>query len=422
MGPLAPPGEAMHILFVHQNYPAQFGHLARYLNQYHGYDCTFVNQRIAGKDGRDGAIRIVQYKANEKSHQSSRVFEDTVWHTHGVYDALVAMPDLPRPDLIVGHSGFGSTLLLRELYDCPIINYFEYFYKPHGSDIDFRPDFPCRYETVLQSPFRNAMILLDLNNCDRGYSPTHWQHSKLPAEYRPKVDVLFDGVDVNVWKPDANPSRKFGDWEVPHGCKLVTYATRGMESMRGFDIFLSAAHRLSKMRSDVVFAIAGQDRVAYGSDQRHFGGKTLKQYILSLGYLDTSRFHFLGLLSPVDLARLFALSDVHCYLTVPFILSWSVFNALSCGVTLLASDTPSVREVVKHGQNGLLVPFFDEIGFAEQANAILNDPAKYKPLGQAGRQLVQQCYSYEACLPPIHRLYEQTASAGKKPRPVAPWL
>ncbi len=81
-------------------------------------------------------------EARATTHYFSRTFENAVWHAHAVYQACAASGEL-APDLIVGHSGFGSTVFLPELFpDVPIINYFEYFYRPHNSDMDFRPDFP----------------------------------------------------------------------------------------------------------------------------------------------------------------------------------------------------------------------------------------------------------------------------------------
>lgn len=399
----------MQILFVHQNYPAQFGHVAHYLARRHGHECLFITER---EGENDGPVRRILYKvkggATEHNHYCSRVFETTVWRSHAVYEALRREPDV-HPDLIVGHSGFGSTLFLKELYDCPVLNYFEYYYHVKGSDLDFRPEFPIRPPDRLRARIRNAMILLDLDNCSRGYSPTYWQKSQIPQEYQSKVDVCFDGVDTRVWRRQPVGDRRIGNWQVPRGCKLVTYATRGMEGMRGFDIFMNVAHRLSRLRSDVVFAIAGQDRICYGGDAKHTEGKTLKQYLVEQGHLDLSRFHFLGLLKPMDLARLFSLSDVHFYLTVPFILSWSVFDALACGATLLASDTQPVREVIRHEQNGLLVDFYDEDGFVDLACKVLDDPGAYRPLGISGRTLVQERYSTDVCLPKLARLYHATA-------------
>lgn len=411
----------MKIVFVHQNYPAQFGHVARYLAQ-RGHECLFVSN----KDGSDEpGLRRIQYhlagKPEGKGHPAARVFEDTLWHCQGVHDALAPLSDL-APDLIVGHSGFGSTLYLRELFDCPILNYFEYFYAPHESDADFRPDFLPGPESPLRSRSRNAMLLLDLDNCDRGYSPTRWQHARLPEAYRTKVDVIFDGIDLDLWKPKPKQPRKIGPWEVPAGCKLVTYATRGMESMRGFDIFLAVAHKICQQRSDVVFAIAGQDRICYGGDKKVTGGRSLKDHLFALGHLDEKRFHFLGLLPPPDLATLFSVTDLHVYLTVPFVLSWSLFNALACEAVVLASGTEPVREVLRHEENGLLCPFFDEDAFVEQALAVLAEPQRYQPLGVAGRQLVEREYSYGVCLPRLERLYTETAARGTKSRPLVPWL
>jgi glycosyltransferase involved in cell wall biosynthesis len=403
----------MHILFVHQNYPAQFGHIADHLTRHHGFRCTFVSERPAG---RVGAIERIQYRrkggATARSHYCSRTFENATWHTHAVYQALKARPDI-RPDLVVGHSGFGSTLFLRELYDCPILNYFEYFYRVRDSDMDFRPDFPPSELSRLRTRARNATILLDLENCDLGYSPTGWQRDRLPATYHDKVRVVFDGIDTALWRPMPGLPRRLGALELPAGKKVVTYATRGMESMRGFDIFMRVAKRLCDLRDDVVFLIAGEDRVCYGGDQAVTGGKSFKEWVLARDDYDLSRFVFTGLIPPPLLARLFNLSDLHLYLTVPFVLSWSLLDALACGATVLASDTAPVREMIAHGENGLLVDFFDVDGWVEAANRVLDRPGDFKPLGLAGARMIRDRYSLEACLPQMLALYEHATTASR---------
>src|SRR5262249_51065874 len=163
----------------HKNYPAQFGHIAAHLARRPGWRCTFVTEKAAG---RVGPVELIRYQpaggATAATHVSSRSFENAVWHAHGGYDALKARPDV-RPDLVVGHSGFGSTCLLRELYpDAGFVNYFEYFYRSAGSDLDFRPDFPPTEAARLRSRFRNAALLVDLGDCDLGYSPTRWQRDR----------------------------------------------------------------------------------------------------------------------------------------------------------------------------------------------------------------------------------------------------
>jgi hypothetical protein len=258
----------MHVLFIHPNFPAQFGHVADRLARHHGYRCTFVS---AQPPAQIGNLERILYRtrggATPQTHYCSRTFENAVWHTHAVYEALKARPDV-RPDLVVAHSGFGSSLFLRELYDCPVINYFEYFYRTTDSDLDFRPDFPPTEMTRLRARARNAMPLLDLENCDKGYSPTRWQRDRLPAAFRDKVRVIFDGVDTRLWRPLPACPRRLGGLTFPAGVRLVTYATRGMESMRGFDLFMKMAKKLCDRRQDVLFLIAGQDRVCYDGRRR----------------------------------------------------------------------------------------------------------------------------------------------------------
>ncbi|MGF1579511.1 MAG: glycosyltransferase [Gemmataceae bacterium] len=407
----------MHVLFVHQNFPAQFGHIAKYLAEEKNFRCTFVSEKPGGKVG---AIEMIQYKprggATANTHYCSRTFENATWHTFAVYEALRNRPDI-QPDLIVGHSGFGSTLYLRELYDCPIVNYFEYFYRTKNSDMDFRPDFPSREIDKLRARSRNAMIMLDMENCDIGYSPTKWQNALFPQVFQDKLRVIFDGVDLNIWKPEAaarQEPRKLGELTIPEGVKVVTYATRGMESMRGFDIFMKVAKRLCDMRNDVVFLIAGQDRVCYGGDERFTQGKTFKEWITSQDNYDLSRFRFLGLVPPAVLSYLFSLTDLHIYLTVPFVLSWSVMNALACGTTLLASSTSPVQEMITHEQNGLLVDFFDVDGFVEQANRVLDNPNDFRHLGEAGVEMIRKEYSLDVCLPKMLELYEEARAEYSK--------
>lgn len=399
----------MHVLFVHQNFPAQFGPFAFRLARRPGTRCTFVTNRAAPGEFR--GVRILQYEvaggATACTHYCSRTFENAVWHAAAVRDRLAANPDV-QPDIIVGHSGFGSTLFLRDLYPgVPIVNLFEYFYRTTNSDMDFRPDFPSPPQSRLRAQARNAMILLDLDNCTLGYCPTQWQLERFPAAYHSKLRVLFDGIDTDLWKPDATASRQIGDRIVPPGTKIVTYVARGMESMRGFDIFMKSAKRIGERRGDVLFVVVGQDRVCYGGDEAFTGDKSFKEWVLSQDTFDLSRFVFTGLLPEAALAKLFAITDLHLYFTVPFVLSWSLLNALACGATVLASDTAPVREVIEHGKNGLLVPFFDADGFAETACHVLDDPTAFAPLGRAGAERIRAKYSLEGCLAQFEALCDE---------------
>lgn len=401
----------MHVLFVHKNFPAQFGHIAARLVQEHDCRCTFVSEKPAGNSN---GVERIQYTirggASQSTHFCSRTFENQIWHSAAVLEALKDRPDI-QPDLIVGHSGFLSTLFLRELYDAPQINYFEFFYRVVGSDFDFRSDLPSPgMPERIRARIRNAGLLLDLENCDAGYAPTQWQHSQLPAEFQAKVQVIFDGIDTNFWKPQAMHERSIGGWNFSPEQKIVTYVSRGMESIRGFDVFMKIAALVCQQRSDVVFLVVGEDRVAYGGDHRFTGKQTFKQWVLQQDQYDLQRILFLGRIPPTELARLFNLTDLHLFLTVPFVLSWSLFNALACGTTVLASDTPPVQELVQHNHNGLLTDFFDVDLWAKKINQVLDDPPSFKQLGEHGRRTIEERYSMDVCLPQIETLYRQTAN------------
>lgn len=346
----------------------------------------------------------------------SRTFENAIWHSHAAYQALEARGDI-RPDLVVAHSGFLSTVPMRELYDCPIVNYFEYYYRTRDCDMDFRPDFPCPAVNRLRARVRNAHLLLDLENCDAGYSPTRYQQSRFPAIFRPKIRTIFDGVDTSVWHPQSGLPRRVGDQIIPDDVRMVTYVSRGMESMRGFDIFMKVAKLLCDRRNDVVFVVVGQDRVCYGGDQEVIGQQSFKDWVLSRDHYDLSPFVFTGLMAPKDLAALLSTSDLHLYLTVPFVLSWSVMNALACGTTVLASNTAPVREMIRHQENGLLVDFFDVEGFADLADKVLDDPGAYKHLGHAGVKMIQDRYALQVCLPQMLALYEDALHHYQEKRP-----
>ena len=398
----------MHVLFVHRNFPAQFGHVARHLIHQRGWRCTFVSETPAGDvDG----IRKIHYKpqggATKATHYCSRTFENGVWHAAGVYESVRALRDELAPDLIVGHSGFGSTLFLPELWPgVPVINYFEYFYRPHGSDLDFRPEWPAPPESFLRSRARNAMILLDLEYCTAGYSPTRWQHSLLPAAYAHKTRVLHDGIDTAIWHRRPDVVRGVGSTVLPPATRLVTYVSRGFESMRGFDIFMRTAKRIYTAYPDVRFIVVGSDRVCYGGDLAHIKEKTFREHVLNQDDYDLDKFIFPGRLPPHELAALLSASDLHIYLTVPFVLSWSMLNAMACGAVVLGSRTAPVEEFITEGRTGRLADFCDVDGLAAAALDVLRDPAAYRPLGDAAAELIRQHYSVDVLLPELVRFYE----------------
>lgn len=414
----------MQVLYVHQNFPAQFGHIAWHLTRKLGWKCWFVSE-TPGTDA-DGVEKI-QYRraggATRQTHFCSRTFENAVFSCDGVHAALKARPDI-QPDLIVGHSGFGSTLFLRDLYpDVPVINLFEYYYRPkHAeSDMGYRRDLGWTLPEAYfhRARCRNAVMLLDLDNCAAGYCPTEFQRSTFPQVYLPRLKVIFDGIERSIYhghdealRPpvEQRRGRQVAGVSLPASTRVVTYVSRGFESIRGFDLFMQSARIIAQEIPDAAFFIVGADKIAYGGDEAFLPkGVTFKQWVLDRGDYDLSRFHFLGNIPPADLGRLLALTDLHIYLTVPFVLSWSMMDAMSCGAVVLGSDTPPVREMITDGRNGLLANLFDVQGIAARAVAALRDTGAFRPLGRAAEQMIIDRYSVEATLPQMVELYQQVA-------------
>lgn len=407
----------MRLLFIHQNYPAQFGHIANWLTQQAGFECSFLTAQTVEQPT---SIQIIPYRpvGGATRHNSfyTRTFENAVAHSEGVYRACKARNDL-QPDLIVAHSGFGSSLFLRELFDCPIVNFFEYFYHPRGSDTDFRPELPPAEQVRLRTYTRNAMLMLDLENCDAGYSPTQWQKSRLPEAYQDKIEVIFDGIDTNLWRKKSSVPRQFLGHDIPPDTKIVTYVARGFELMRGFDIFVRTAKRIYQQHSSVLFVVVGSDRAYYGSDDRLTGGVPLRHWLFSKYDIDPEKFLISPPIPGEQLVDLFNISDLHIYLTVPFVLSWSLFNALACGSVVLASDTAPVAEVIEHEKNGLLADFFDVDALAEQALRVLRNPEEFQPLGQAAQATIHDTYCLDKTLPRLQDLFHRVTS-GRTGRPL----
>ena len=226
------------------------------------------------------------------------------------------------------------------------------------------------------------MLLLDLENCRRGYSPTRFQRELFPEVYRPRIDVIFDGIETEIFHRKEGVPRRVGDRPIAESTRIVTYVSRGFESMRGFDIFMKVARSIYQRYPDVVFVVVGSDRICYGGDEKHIRHKTFREHVLAQDDYDLSKFLFTGLMPVSKLVELLGLSDLHLYFTVPFVLSWSLMDALACGCTVLASDTPPVREMIEDGRNGLLRGFYDVEGFATRAVEVLRDPGAFRHLGR----------------------------------------
>lgn len=363
---------------------------------------------------QDFGLRRVNYEPHREPtndiHPSLISVERAVLMGQAAYKALLpSQKNGFRPDIILSHSGWGANMFLKDLFpDSKLLTYYEWYYYSAGSDGDFLMDKPYDPNGQIRIRMKNTPILQDLAAMDWGQSPTKFQHGKLPAAFQDRVSVLHDGVDTVFFKPDTAAKATIGDKTFTAEDEVITYVARGMEAYRGFPQFMEGLVKLQKLRPNLHAVVLGNDRVAYGSERED--GRTFKEWALEDLDLDMSRVHMPGL-QPLDTFRnLMQITSAHVYLTVPFVLSWSLMEAMSTGALILGSDTEPVREMITDGENGLLVDFFDVDAQVEKLCHILDNKAAYQPLRQQARKTILDQYAKKDLLPKYWRLIKSVAN------------
>lgn len=386
----------MKILFLHSNFPAQFRHLATNLAKDNNNRVVFGTAR---KEGQIQGVYKLVYSPSRRPHQETHHYvkplEDAVLQGQAVYRVLNKLKtDGFVPDVVYGHSGWGPTLFIKDIFpQARLLCYFEWFYNVEGSDVDFDPSEPLTTDDKLRIRIKNTPILTDLYSCDAGLCPTLWQLKQFPAEYQNKLKVLHDGIDTQYFSPQQDdklilPSIGLNLSEVK---EIVTYVSRGMKPYRGFPQFMEAVYLLQKKRKDCHVVVVGEDRVAYGRQLPN--GKTFKQLMLEKFDFDLSRLHFTGRLSYTQYRQVLRASSAHIYLTRPFVLSWSMLEAMSTGCLIIASDTPPVTEVIADGVNGILVDFFSPQDIVDKIENALDNPHQMEMLRINARKTILDRYS-----------------------------
>ncbi|CBS86282.1 glycosyltransferase family 4 protein [Azospirillum lipoferum] len=390
----------MKIVFIHQNIPGQYKHLAAALAADPANHVVFITRR---SDRDIPGVRCLTYGVRRppqsQAHAYLRSTEGAVLHGQEVARVLLTLKKEGFvPDIIVGHPGWGETLFVKDvLPDTPYLNYCEFYYKPQGQDFGFDPLYPTSLDAQLTLRMRRAPLLLALEACDRGVAPTAWQRDSHPAEFRAKIDTIHDGIDTAALRPDPAASLTLPDGRVlVPGDAVVTYAARNLEPYRGFPSFMRATPRILEARPDATILIIGGDEASYGARPKE--GGTWREAMLREVDVDLRRVVFLGHLPYDRFLAAIAVSRVHVYLTYPFVLSWSMLEVMALGRVVIGSDTAPVREVIRDGENGLLVDFFASEAIADRVIDVLADPAAFAPLGRAARDTVIQHYDLADCL------------------------
>ncbi len=392
----------MRILFLHPNFPAQFRHLASVLGQDRQNQVVFATNR---REGQIAGVNKILYEksrtARPETHHYVRPLENAVLEAQSVYRVAQKLKSQGfTPDIVYGHSGWGPTLFMKDIFpQASLLCYFEWFYRAYGSDASFDPSDPINADDEARIRIKNAPILLDLVSCDRGLSPTNWQRQQFPIEFHDKIKVHHDGIDTSYFKPQPEAKLVLPriNLDLSAVDEIVTYVARGMEPYRGFPQLIETIALLQQKRPQCHVVIVGKDRVAYGKSLPD--GKTYKQVMLEKFPLDLDRVHFTDLLAYSEYLQVLQASSVHIYLTRPFVLSWSMLEALSTGCLLVASDTAPVTEVIEDGVNGLLVDFFDPQQICDRTIEALDNPQDMAIIRKQARETICDRYDLAKLLP-----------------------
>jgi glycosyltransferase involved in cell wall biosynthesis len=298
------------------------------------------------------------------------------------------------PDVILAHPGWGETLFAKDIYpDARLVHFCEWYYAASGADVGFDAEFPSTIDDHARIRAWNALHALNLTHCDAAVTPTQWQRSRHPEVFHHKIAVQHEGIDVERLGPDTHASVLTPSGALLRaGDPVITYVARNLEPYRGFHVFMRALEQIQRLHPNVHAVIVGGDGVSYGGVPRD--ARTWRERLLREVNLDPARTHFLGRVPYDTYVRVLQISAVHVYLTYPFVLSWSMLEAMACGALVIGSDTAPVREVLRDGENGLLTPFFDVDAIARSVCGALEQPARHAAMRRRARLTAQQ-YSRE---------------------------
>ena len=382
----------MIFLFIHQNFPAQYRHLARHYADRPENKVYFITQSASNQ--MQGVVKLI-YKAEQPVRQSCHPYTVEIDNAIGTGMAVAEVCKMlrgqgVRPDIIVGHNGWGETLFVKDVFpEVPLLADFEFFYRPRGVDVGFDPEFTSVF---FNDPSRlrakNAVNLLGFAAADWGHTATRWQKSLYPAEMQRRITAIHEGVDSDALRPAPQAWFKLArsSLTLTRRDEVVTYISRSLEPYRGFHIFMRALPEVLKRRPRAHVIIVGNDGVSYGPPAPP-GSNFRETMLKEVGaQLDLDRVHFLGQVPYAHYLNILQVSSTHVYLTYPFVLSWSFVEAMSSGCLVIGSNTPPVMEVLRDRSNGLAVDFFSPKAIAERIDEVLDHPDQMQEIREAARR------------------------------------
>jgi glycosyltransferase involved in cell wall biosynthesis len=405
----------MKALFIHQNFPGQYRHIAAALAATPGWEVYGLGDLLNVRQRQPiPGVKVTAYgspqPASAKTHHYVRPLEGAVRRGQAVVRACMELKKRGFvPDIIHAHPGWGEAMFLKEVFpDAKLTVYCEFYYRAHGSDVGFDPEFPSGLDDMFRVRVKNAASLLSLETADSGISPTQWQKKQFPKDFQGRISVIHEGVDTDVVKPfpDAEVILNGKDVKLTPRDEVITYIARNLEPYRGFHVFMRALPEILRRRPRAHVLVVGADGVSYG--QALPKGETYrKKYLAEIGdKLDMGRVHFLGQVPYATLLRIYQVSSAHIYLTYPFVLSWSLLEAMASGCAVIASRTPPVEEVISEGRNGFLTDFFDKEKLAERVDEVLERGKDLASVRSRARKTVVEDYDLKkVCLPQHLKLF-----------------
>jgi glycosyltransferase involved in cell wall biosynthesis len=401
----------MNVLFVHQNFPAQYQHLAPALAQRgHQVHALCMRQPTPTLPG----VQVQAYKLLRRPLQPQLPLlqntESKVLRAEAVAKACTQLASTGFvPDVICVHPGWGEALFLRGLWpQARQLHFVEFFYALQGQDVGFDPEFAAKeLAQHSQVVMKNLPLLHALHSMDAGVSPTQWQASTVPALLRPRVQVIHDGIDTHRARP--LPGARFQatsqagvKLDLGAADEVLSFVNRNLEPNRGYHRFMRALPAILAQRPQAQVVIVGGNEVSYaakpaeGSYQQLYLDEVRPQ----LTEAQLQRIHYVGRIPHRALMALFQVTRAHVYLSYPFVLSWSMLEAMACGAVVIGSDTAPVREVLSDGENGRLVGFFDQAGLVQAVCDALPHAPGSTPMARAARATVVDRYDLATvCLP-----------------------
>jgi glycosyltransferase involved in cell wall biosynthesis len=399
----------MRVLFLHQNFPGQFKHLAPALAAA-GHEVVALPMR-SGEPTLWRGVRLVPYWPARGStagvHPWLSDLETQAVRAEACARQMVRLRDAGfMPEVVIAHPGWGESLDVKAVWPSARLGlYCELYYRQEGADVNFDPEF-ARHDLLdaVRLRFKNLNHALHFELADAALGPTRWQADTFPVPFRERIEVMHDGIDTAALQPRADVRLTLPDGQVlTRADEVVTFVSRNLEPYRGFHTFMRALPELLRSRPRARVLLVGGDRVSYGTpsdDGRSWRAVFADEIRPRLSPADWARVHFLGQIPYAQFVTILQVSTVHTYLTYPFVLSWSLLEAMSLGCAIVASDTAPVREVLAHEENGRLVDFFDPAGLAQAIAALLDDPGARRRLGAAARSHARERYDLQSvCLP-----------------------